>query len=37
MDFSSSSNQLSDIQRAFLLRFYRSQFWKLQKRHEKLL
>ena len=31
MDFIPSSNQLSDFQRAFLLRFYRSQFWRLQK------
>ena len=31
MNFRQSSNQLSDFQRAFLLRFYRSQFWRLQK------
>ena len=31
MDFIPISNQLSDFQRAFLLRFYRSQFWRLQK------
>ena len=31
MDFTLISNQLSDFQRAFLLRFYRSQFWRLQK------
>ena len=31
MDFTLISNQLSDFQRAFLLRFYRSQFWILQK------
>ena len=31
MDFIPISNQLSNFQRAFLLRFYRSQFWRLQK------
>ena len=35
MDFISISNQLSNFQRAFLLRFYRSQFWRPQKLDEK--
>ena len=34
MDFTLISNQLSDFQRAFLLRFYRSQFWRLQKLYQ---